>query len=636
MATLDIVTYLAFSIGLIIVVSTSVDIFNQPSYSRNPGKPYTRIKPRFVTLKKKYKRALRLYLLAIAAIYSIITFCPEVLSGLGADDAALKKVVSSPAWPLAAVSFVIGLQSLVFIKQFETLCRSRLHKWAKIPEGARETIDRLRRGAFNFNLYNNGNVMHQQEFSHVKPSDFEKEQSSLEHKWAKICCILFNLRMAGKPEADMPAGFSPSAYDTDFFLEYSEEYQDIETLHERLSNTVHLYQKLEEGEKKDQQGSFQTLRESLEKDLDDLLERVYTFIACAVRSKQSTESEVYATLNHLGFSLPSSKEKPIDLDALITFLGSAAMLIVLAVLTGTYVFPLFIKPEIMAAADYMKGGSVIAIVWAVSIICCHGSAAWAALSYRKDRIAKKNWEEPGGISTRPLRNYLVSALRGGLVGFLFLMVIILIYLAINKGAILDDLQLTAQEFFKMVLTNLIWIVAISCTGWFAVYHYDTHYEESSKPDYPAKVGLQAVAMAVIGLICAMVYTEIWHYYNPRQGLSVQDFLTVRILFSLFVACVLSLMGAVMGYWFTKSNYGSLFRKLRIDCHNAGRHIPVGAAIYEDGRKIGGNGEWITLFERHHSLTVECDELGSAKKSKQFDIDLVNEESEIIEVAVQPA
>ena len=104
MFNVDLVYFsLTFSIGLIIVVSTSVDIFNQPSYSRNPGKPYTRIKPRFVTLKKKYKRALRLYLLAIAAIYSIITFCPEVLSGLGADDAALKKVVSSPAWPLAAV-----------------------------------------------------------------------------------------------------------------------------------------------------------------------------------------------------------------------------------------------------------------------------------------------------------------------------------------------------------------------------------------------------------------------------------------------------------------------------------------------------------------------------------------------------
>jgi hypothetical protein len=154
MLTLDLVAFnLTFLLGLIIVVSTSVDIFNQPSYTRNPGKPYTRIKPRFVTLKKKYKRALRLYLLAIAAIYSIITFFPEVLSGLGADDAALKKIISGPTWPLAAVSFVIGLQSLVFIKQFEILCRSKLHKWAKIPEGARETIALSPKNGTIFSIY---------------------------------------------------------------------------------------------------------------------------------------------------------------------------------------------------------------------------------------------------------------------------------------------------------------------------------------------------------------------------------------------------------------------------------------------------------------------------------------------------
>jgi hypothetical protein len=79
MPTIDLVSFnIAFLLGLIIVVSTSIEIFNQPSYSRDPGKPYTRIKPRFVTLKKKYKRALRLYLLAIAALYSFITFFPEV------------------------------------------------------------------------------------------------------------------------------------------------------------------------------------------------------------------------------------------------------------------------------------------------------------------------------------------------------------------------------------------------------------------------------------------------------------------------------------------------------------------------------------------------------------------------------
>ena len=154
----DLVPFIvAFSLGLIIVVSTSVEIFNQPSYKRNPEEPYTRIKPRFVTLKNKYKRALKLYLLAITALYSIITFFPEVLSSLGAgkDAVALQKIVSRPTWPLAAVSFVIGLQSLGFIKQFEKLCREKLHKWAKIPDGARVTINRLKKAGFNFQLYNN-------------------------------------------------------------------------------------------------------------------------------------------------------------------------------------------------------------------------------------------------------------------------------------------------------------------------------------------------------------------------------------------------------------------------------------------------------------------------------------------------
>ena len=62
---------------------------------------------------------------------------------------------------------------------------------------------------------------------------------------------------------------------------------------------------------------------------------------------------------------------------------------------------------------------------------------------------------------------------------------------------------------------------------------------------------------------------------------------------------------------------------------------MSAGIYENGQKIGGNGEWITLFKRRHALTVECDQLGATKKSKIFDLDLVNEKSEIVEVEVQP-
>jgi hypothetical protein len=627
MPTIDLVSFnIAFLLGLIIVVSTSIEIFNQPSYSRDPGK-----------LKKKYKRALRLYLLAIAALYSFITFFPEVLSGLGADAATLEKIISRPTWPLAAVSFVIGLQSLVFIRQFEELCRSKLHKWAKIPEGARETINRLKKAGFNFKLYNNENVLHRQEFAHVTQNVFEKEQPSLEIKWVKICCILFNLRMAEKSETDTPGGFNPSAYDTDFFQEYDEEYREIETLHERLTNTVSLYKELKNGAKENNQGSIQTLKESLEKDVDDLLERVYTFIACAVRSKQSTESEVYAILSKLGFSLPSSKEKPIDLNALITFLGSTGILIILIVLTGSYIFPLVIDPEILAAVDYMKGGAVIAVVWALSTVCCHGSAALVALSYRRSQIAKDNWKEPNGTGTRSLHNYLISALRGGLVGYIFLMVIVIIYIAVDKVSIFREVHLMVKMFLEMGLENLIWIFAIGCTGWFAVHHYDTYYEESSKPDYVSKAGLQAAAMAVIGFVCAMVYTEIWHYHNPPSDeLIGQNFMPVRLLFSLFVAGVLSLMGAVMGYWFAKGNYGSLFRTIRIDCRYADLHLPVGAAIYENGKKIGGNGEWITLFNRRHTLAVECDQLGAAKRSEIFDIDLVNEKSEIVKVAVQTA
>ena len=152
----------------------------------------------------------------------------------------------------------------------------------------------------------------------------------------------------------------------------------------------------------------------------------------------------------------------------------------------------------------------------------------------------------------------------------------------------------------------------------------------------SKAGLQAATMAVIGFVCAMVYTEIWHGHNALEELSGINPIGVRLLFSFFVAGVLSLMGAVMGYWYTKSNYGSLFKTLRVDCRYADLHLPVGAAIYENGKKIGGNGEWITLSKRRHTLTVECDRLGATKRSQPFDIDLENGKDEIFDVAVHPA
>ena len=207
----------------------------------------------------------------------------------------------------------------------------------------------------------------------------------------------------------------------------------------------------------------------------------------------------------------------------------------------------------------------------------------------------------------------------------------------TRASILMDMDKAVKMFGEMTLQNLIWIVAISSTGWFAVHQYDTYYEESSKPDYILKACLQAGIMAIIGFVFAMVYTEIWHSHNPPSGDYVlKDFMPVRLLFSSFVAGVLALMGGVMGYWFVKSNYESMFRKINIDCKYNDLHLPVGAAIYENGNKIGGNGKWITLFNRRHTLTVECDQLGAGKRLQSFDLDPVNEKSEIVEVAVQTA
>ena len=164
----------AFLFGLAMVLATSVEVFNEPSYAQQPGRPYTKMKPKFVTLKKKYNRALIVYLFIIVFMYSAVAFFPDIGEALANGTINSRGMFNNPTWPLLAVSLVVGFQSALGLKKIERWSRSWLHKWARIPEGARDTTDSLRRSKFNFDEYDNPSILKGKEFTHVRSCLFGK------------------------------------------------------------------------------------------------------------------------------------------------------------------------------------------------------------------------------------------------------------------------------------------------------------------------------------------------------------------------------------------------------------------------------------------------------------------------------
>lgn len=323
----DILFWGALVFGALLVLGTSLEKYGDPVYDADERKPYTKFRPQLTTSNGKYAWSLSLYVFLMEIIYMGVALVPnreELTNLLGSGS-----FEGDITWPLFAVSLVVGGQNARYINKLERLFRRVCHKWAKIPAGARETVNVLRRAGFSFELYiNNPRRQIGDEFQYVSDEDFIATRGTTEEKWARISSILFAINQArdGNQKQDE---FSGDDFDEDLFSEYTEEYEQIKSLHRGLGNAVYRFKIKKQADKERdpeepewiRSPTYMEERRILHEDLDTLLELLLTFVACAVRSKQSTESEIRASLQKIGFKPKDIRPVIISPDDLVILFG---------------------------------------------------------------------------------------------------------------------------------------------------------------------------------------------------------------------------------------------------------------------------------------------------------------------------
>lgn len=544
--------WLAYASGLVLVILVSLEVFNEPSYKKKEPGLYKKFRPRDVTSNRLYFRSLSLYLASMGFLYTVISSSTDLGSALIGGKEVSSNLARDPVYPLLAATIVVGFQSAWYIKEVEKRLRSWLHRWAKIPQGARKTIDDLRRSKFVFDEYMKPGVLDNPdnpEFKSLADLDLSVLKSDFEKKWAKICCVVYSLRTSRETPACPAGGVDSTCYNDHFFDEYDDEWKAIISLHRGLANAISRYWEMHEYSSKKAADLNQT-RDTIMEDLHFLQERLYAFIACAVRSRQPSESEVATALNKFGFRLLKEEARPVDLLAIINTFGFSAVLVLIGVHVAGWYFAEF-SPWDLQDIRYVPQTSLDKFFWPVATFLYHGTAVWVALCYRKRRIRKNRWEAwEGNSPSRPHLSYIWAAVLGALAGYLVLVVLGMIDLGMR---VLMKQELNfLHELLTVLLSNFAWIFLGAISAWSAVYYRDTPVEELTLRRRLLIPLVQGLVMGLVGYVSTEAYTGSWLFFNDTKvPAGFEDLNNLNTAYALFLGTLLFLIGAFMGYYFPK-------------------------------------------------------------------------------------
>ena len=593
--------FIAYLLGLFMVIASSAEVFNQPSYQMEEHKYYTKVKPKFITLKRKYRQTLMFYLLIMGVLFTAISFFPDFAKALLLDEAQkqeLDRMAGSPAFPLLAASLLLGFQNAYYLKNFEEKFRRLLHRWAKIPSGARDTIDSLKGAKFDFSKYKKEDVIKQKEFVGVKMEDFDAKFSAVQTKWAKICCLVFSFRLSEECSFDEFQPIMAGCYGANFFEEYRQEYDEIIRMHRSLSYAVANIMN----------ESDSSADKILHDDLHELLDRIYTFIACAVKSHKSTDSEVLTKLGQLGFKFAPLPARTAVLHPMIKLSGFIASAVLIILLVSEVFLAGLFSSDLTKNLPFFPRSFTDTLFWAIGATFFLGASALMALAYRRSSRKRNKWKPPDHEEDeRPVPKYLISAVIGGVTGYFITILLGSMDLVVSSWLHLEKTY--GDTFLGIVVNNLVWIIVSAATAVFAVYHYDTYFSEKSKSTFVKEALIQAITMAGLAFISALAYTEIWKTFNQYPYLD--SYSRIALAFSGLIAFILLCIGGFMGYLFPSNKRNSQFRIVKMIPSFDETVLPEGLSVFEGSREIGKTGQWLKLFIRDYILCVVSDELGKS-------------------------
>ena len=427
--------------------------------------------PRQLATHEEYAKGFMIYFVSIAALVVLLALLgPENMKSLGITlPAGLTYVTLPPAIALILMGALPNVPGLTLIK---SRLREYAHARAFIPDSARATAQRLAAADFDFNSYRA--ELSSPELRGVEASDFTRPRNSLEHAWARLCCLVFmqkTCRMSGLTDS----------LDAGLLQQYEKDLELIESRKMSMEAEMAAYRFAKASD------SFYT-NNSLRRAARDNLYKLYILLGCSVRLKKPHD-DIDLALGQFGFKLNRTARAQDMSDVKLVGLAvvAASVLLLGLAAAGLGQFGLWTMSPVYPQTMFQP------LVDAASTLVPHATALMIADMMRRRAITKGAWYRTGGAQRRANgANYVRVALVSGIAGY----VALILWGFTQQIPTLDGLKIDAPN----ALLGMV-------TGGFYVYHLD-NAETGRRPSRVWELGAQSAATGLCGLLAACAAWQI--------------------------------------------------------------------------------------------------------------------------------
>jgi hypothetical protein len=368
--------------------------FDEPSVEANEDDFAYQLLPRYLATKQEYSRGFLIYFGSMAfTVFMLSLVGPKPLSAFGVD---IPPQLGNAVVPLFVALVLVGiLPNVPVLQEIEKWIRKYAHERAFIPGAARAAAEKLSAADFDFESYDNDDVLQRPEMRGVARADFHKPRRSLEHSWARLSCLVYELkwrRMAGTIES----------LDSELLRKYAADLDSIEDKRNALEADVAHYRETP------------TSGDGLHRTMRTILYKLYVLLGCAIRSKPQPQSSMQQALRKFGFVLPPTPTPPENRDLMIVGLTVMAASVLVVCFVALVLGRLGLWT---VSADFPSVGYQPFSI-AASTVFAHSIAIFVAELIRTRRIAKGCWfNQNGAVAHATGANYIRVALACGVAGY---------------------------------------------------------------------------------------------------------------------------------------------------------------------------------------------------------------------------
>ena len=455
---------LSLALAILVVFLFSMSRFGEPTIKKNDDDLITQLLPKYLATPEEYSRALILYVTTLIGIVVVLSLLGPRAIAIGAKDT--KDVVAPDTLPLFIALIIVGmLPTVPWLQELELHLRRFAHERAYIPRAARAIAEQLASADFDFQIYVPAPILNSPAMRGVNATDFSAPRDTVEYSWARLSCILYQLRRM------QDAGLI-GQLDGEVLDQYAKDFDNLALKRKALEDDIAIYRQIKTT------NQYYT-DEDLHRTIRKALRQLYILLACAVRLKLGDNSDTNSGLRPFGFLLHTAAAiAEGNRNVMIVGLAMMTCCIFIMVYVAIGIEWLFAGSNLWHSSDEFPKAPYEPFKLAISGVLAHGAAIFVAERMRRRRLEKQRWfAKTSTVPRRNPANYILVAVVSGAAGYVMLYLWGLLF-----GGLSIALAIGVAPFALLP----------AVTGGFYVFHLDS-VDLDSRPSRLWEMGPQALA-----------------------------------------------------------------------------------------------------------------------------------------------